>query len=395
MSQTVAIFSSLLALIFLVAWLRERRQSAREKATQDRELAEVKNRQLTTFAAIEARQQTLFNAMTEGVMVLREDGTVVLANEAFRGLFDLHSDIRDRSLMEAVRFHEVREVYDETLIAGQVQGRELKLPLLEDRTLHVNSAVVLDTRSQRQGMIMVFHDITRIKQLENTRREFVANVSHELRTPLSIIKGCVETLIDGAKDDRDATNKFLGTIEKHANRLTFLIEDLLTLSHLESGHLAMNLEDTELKATVDRVCEDLSRRAEKRGVRLSNNIPADLIVNADSNRLQQVLFNLIDNGIKYGGENGHVVIDAARNKEQNIEVRVADDGPGINWEAQSRLFERFFRADKARSREQGGTGLGLAIVKHIVQSHGGQVWVESEPGQGTRFHFTLRLRNAD
>jgi len=293
-------------------------------------------------------------------------------------------------VMEALRLHQAQELVNRTLLDGQVQEFELDLPGLDgNRSLQVNSAVVLGPDGRQQGMIVVCHDLTRLKQLENTRREFVANVSHELRTPLSMIKGYVETLIDGAKDNPEVATKFLQTIEKHADRLTYLIEDLLTISRLESGQVLMNFQRAELHGVADRVLSDLESRAAAKQVTLRNEVPAEFAAHADAERLQQVLFNLVDNAIKYGRTGGSVVIGARRNDKKQIELWARDDGPGIPLEAQTRVFERFYRVDKARSRDAGGTGLGLAIVKHIVQSHGGEVWVESEPGKGAMFCFTL------
>ena len=253
----------------------------------------------------------------------------------------------------------------------------------------MNATALLDRNGERQGMILVFHDLTRLKQLENTRKEFVANVSHELRTPLSMIKGYVETLISGAKDDPSVATRFLQTIEKHADRLTYLIEDLLTISRLESGQIVMNLKQLELRPVADEVVSDLRSRADDKSVVLENQVPPQILVRADADRIQQVLFNLVDNAIKYGRPEGLVRIGALAVDGQKIEVSVRDNGPGIPPEAIERVFERFYRVDKARSREQGGTGLGLSIVKHIVQSHGGEVWAKSTVGQGTTFLFTL------
>lgn len=205
-----------------------------------------------------------------------------------------------------------------------------------------------------------------------------------------MIKGYVETLIDGAKDKPEVATKFLQTIEKHADRLTYLIEDLLTISRLESGQVTMNFQRADLRAVAEHVRADLESRAAAKQMRLLNAVPAEIVAHADAERLQQVLFNLVDNAIKYGHAGGEVVISAKRTESDRVEMGVRDDGPGIPAEAQSRIFERFYRVDKARSREAGGTGLGLAIVKHIVQSHGGEVWVESAPGTGATFRFTLR-----
>jgi two-component system phosphate regulon sensor histidine kinase PhoR len=238
--------------------------------------------------------------------------------------------------------------------------------------------------------LLVLHDTTRLKQLENTRREFVANVSHELRTPLSLIKGSVETLKSGAKDDPRACSRFLDIIERHTDRLIFLIEDLLTLSQLEAGQAVINFHTVPLQTVVAEVLSDLEPKAKTREIELINKVPDELYARADYDRLQQVLSNLIDNAIKYGKTGGHVTVGAAPSGQGDwVEVTVADDGPGIPPEAAARVFERFYRVDTARSREQGGTGLGLSIVKHIVQAHGGTVSLDSVPKQGARFTFTL------
>ena len=222
--------------------------------------------------------------------------------------------------------------------------------------------------------------------------EFVANVSHELRTPLSLIKGYTETLLDGAKDNPEVTTKFLQTIHRNSERLQFLIEDLLTISQLESGRLRMNLQNVQLRSLVEKTLEDLKPQAKSRSVALKNEVP-EMIAHADADRLHQVLGNLIGNAIKYGRTEGTVIV-RAREANGQIELCVQDDGPGIPAEALERVFERFYRIDKARSREQGGTGLGLSIVKHIVQSHGGKVWARSELGKGAAFYFTLPAKAA-
>jgi two-component system, OmpR family, phosphate regulon sensor histidine kinase PhoR len=390
MWPTIAILFAGLAVAAFVAWWLDRRRMGDELSRLKQQESGTRAKHELNRSAAASEQQALFNSMIEGVLVLDESGAVRLVNEAFGGLFDLRQDLKGRSLMEAVRLHEIQEIYDRTLVEVVVHGFELDLAAPVNRTLQINSTAVLDGQGNRQGIIIVFHDITRIKELENTRREFVANVSHELRTPLSMIKGYVETLIDGAKNEPEVADKFLRTIEKHADRLTFLIEDLLTLSRMETGNLVMNLQRTNLAEAVGRVCDDLSKRAAERGIDLINAIDSERTVRADSDRLEQVLFNLIDNGIKYGRASGNVRILAADGDPEMVNICVADDGPGIPDEAKCRLFERFFRVDTARSREQGGTGLGLAITKHIVQSHGGDLWVESELGQGTSFFFSLK-----
>jgi len=272
----------------------------------------------------------------------------------------------------------------------RVQNHALELPGMEERWLQVNAAAVVDRTGSPAGAILVLHELTRIKQLENTRQEFVANVSHELRTPLSLIKGYVETLLDGAKDDPEKCLRFLQTIEKHTDRLTFLIEDLLTISRLESGGIVMNLHPVSLRSEAQHVLDDLQARAAEKMVRLENTIPDGLLAKADADRLEQVLYNLVENAINYGRPDGCVRVSArALTAQPRVEVWVEDNGPGIPAEARDRVFERFYRVDRARARDSGGTGLGLSIVKHIVQAHGGEVWLKSEMGEGTTFFFTL------
>jgi two-component system phosphate regulon sensor histidine kinase PhoR len=291
--------------------------------------------------------------------------------------------------LETFRLRELEHLLSRLKSERIVQGFELELLDLEDRWLQVNAAAVLGPQGESRGAILVFHDLTRIRQLENTRQEFVANVSHELRTPLSLIKGYVETLLDGALDHPEQAVRFLQTIDKHTDRLTYLIEDILTISKLESGQIALNRQPVELHGEVTRVLEDLRAVAAEHSTRTENSVPKGLLALADSDRLEQVLFNLIDNALKYGRNGGVVEIGARPAEHQNVEMWVKDDGPGIPSEAQERVFERFYRVDRARSREGGGTGLGLSIVKHIIQAHGGEVWLQSELGQGTQFNFTL------
>jgi two-component system phosphate regulon sensor histidine kinase PhoR len=383
---------ALCALAALHFWWRKRLAELEEQLRKQREqTAALQEQEQHALAQAQSHQQALFNSMVEGVLLLDGAGRVGLANQALEQLFGLSGDVRGRTMMEALRLHELQELVNRAMVDGQVLGYELELPGLDDRCLQVNATALLNRHGRQEGMILVFHDLTRLKQLENTRQEFVANVSHELRTPLSMIKGYVETLINGAKDDPSVATRFLQTIEKHADRLTYLIEDLLTISRLESGQIVLSLQKVELRPLVDDVVNDLYSRASDKKVSLENEVPPELAVRADGDRLQQVLFNLVDNAIKYGRPEGKVWIGARPAEEQTIEISVRDNGPGIPSDAIDRIFERFYRVDKARSREQGGTGLGLSIVKHIVQSHHGEVWVKSAVGQGTTFFFTLAV----
>jgi len=370
------------------AWRATRKAQATE-ARLRHQLEELRHSRHLRLAEEETKQQAVFNSMVEGLLILDEHGRVQFANPALGQLFDLPREIRGRSLLEALRLHELQTLAQRALVEGRVTGFEIQLPGESNRVIQVNAATVRDPDRALAGTILVFHDLSRIKQLENVRKEFVANVSHELRTPLSLIKGYVETLLDGAKDDPAVATRFLQTIEKHADRLTFLIDDLLTISQLESGQVAFNLQPLDLRDQAEQVLSELSGRGADKKVTLLNEVPAGLTVRVDGDRLQQVLFNLVDNAIKYGHTGGSVHLGARKRSDGRIEGWVADDGPGIPEGAQGRVFERFYRVDRARSREQGGTGLGLSIVKHIIQSHGGEVGVESQPGKGTVFTYSL------
>jgi two-component system phosphate regulon sensor histidine kinase PhoR len=375
---------ALAAIAIVHVWWKSRFDEA--QAASCKEIEEVIRAQQRAAQEIQARQTTLFDSMSEGLLVLDESGHIQLANRAFSSFFGVTGDIRSRTVIEALRSHELAEIVES--VGGLAVSHELKLSRPSDSVLQVNAAAIQDAEGRRYGTIVVFHDLTRLKQLERARQEFVANVSHELRTPLSLIKGYVETLLDGAKDNPEVATKFLNTIDRNAERLKLLIEDLLTISELESGRMKLNLQSVSLPQVVDKVLADFKTRTLAKRVTLKNETP-NLRVRGDAHRLEQVLTNLVDNAIKYGRSEGTVLVGARMQDHESVETWVSDDGPGIPAESLERIFERFYRVDKARSREQGGTGLGLSIVKHIIQSHGGRAWATSEPGKGASFHFTL------
>ena len=379
---------ALAAALGLHFWWRARFR--RQQRQLETEMEDFQRRQQQTTTDARAQQQVLFNSMLEGLLLLDRNRRIYLANRAFKDLFGIQTELRGKTIMEALRMHELAEIVERVEREGQMFDYELKLPDLSERWLQVNAAAISNSAGEREGTILVFHDLTRLKQLERTREEFVANVSHELRTPLSLIKGYVETLLDGAREDPEVAERFLKIIERNAHRLDLLIQDLLTISALEAGRVKLSLQAVELHPLVEKVLGDLKPPADLKQVTLLNQMPR-LVVTADAHRLEQVLANLVDNAIKYGGAEGTVTVGGRPVAGGKIEVFVQDDGPGIPAESLDRVFERFYRVDKARSREQGGTGLGLSIVKHIVQNHGGKVWVESELGKGTKFFFTLPL----
>jgi two-component system phosphate regulon sensor histidine kinase PhoR len=385
---------TLLSLIGLTTvhylWRRRCAELCRELDAQARHLEALQAGHALELRRVRSEQRGLLDSMTEAVLVLDRASRVQSFNASLEGLFRIQSDIQGRTVVEAFLLPELTELVERLAHEGRVLGHELRLPGPPLRFVEVNAASIADADGQPQGAVLVFHDLTRLKQLEETRKEFVANVSHELRTPLSLIKGFVETLLDGAKSDPAVAEQFLRTIAKHTDRLTFLIEDLLTLSRIESGQVVLNLQPVVLAEIVERVLESLRTRAAEKQTRLECQVPPTVTVCVDANRIEQALFNLVDNAVKYGRRAGLVTVGATETAgRQPVELWVRDDGPGIPVEAQSRVFERFYRVDRARSRESGGTGLGLAIVKHIVQLHRGDVWVESEPGNGATFRVRL------
>ena len=385
MNSSLLALTLAIALVALHLWWRTK--LGREREAWRAKDSERENNGRSIVGEAVARQDALFDSMIEGVLVLDETGRVQFANQGFAEMFSTVGMLRGKILLEAVRSHEIAAIVERAGREQRVEDQEIQMPGDKERWFKINAASVISSDQRRLGTILVVHDITQIKQLERTRQEFVANVSHELRTPLSHIKGYTETLLGGAKDDPEVATRFLQTIERNVERLKLLIEDLLTISEIESGRVMLNLQPVPVRASVEKVFDDFRTRAAARAVTLVDESEG-LTARADQRRLEQVLTNLVDNAVKYGGNDSRVVV-GARLSDGMVEMFVQDNGPGLPAESLERVFERFYRVDKARSRDQGGTGLGLSIVKHIVQSHGGRVWVESEPGKGAKFCFTL------
>lgn len=385
------LFVLVLLLAVLVFYYRKRgnrlQWESAQKQTQINHLGSELQRALDDAGA---RQEALFNSMMEGVLILDLQQRVVLVNQTLSQWFALKEKIDGLSLMEVFRSHELQDLIQKT--AASTEATEKKYELLESlphRILRVQSSTIRSQDGTAQGTIVVFHDLTQLKRLEKMRQEFVANVSHELRTPLHIIQGSLETVQSLPDHDSTSRHRFLEIIGKHIDRLAHLIEDLLILSQIDSGHISLHLQREELLASVQRVIDDLQPRALQREIELCNQITPDVYVRADGRRLQQILFNLVDNAIQYGHPQGRVEIGARSAGLQMVEIWVRDNGPGIPAEAAERIFERFFRLDRARSRDQGGTGLGLSIVKNLVQAQGGKVWIDPQVQDGASFHFTL------
>lgn len=390
----MTLFESSLALVAIAAlaiawWFRAQLVAAHVR--HEHELIDQRAQRDAELRAQSARTAALFDRMVEGIIVVGAQGRIRLANRAAGALFGFAAPAVGQTIMEATRQHEVAALVARLELEAEVLSHELRLDgISTTRFLQVNALALRGPDGARDGAILVFHDLTRIRQLEALRQEFVANVSHELRTPLSLIKSAAETLIDGGKKDAAITTRFLDIIDRNASRLTFLIDDLLLLARLDSGRIELKLAPVSLHDLAQETLSDAAIPAQRRGVSIANNVPDGLTAQADAQRIRQVLANLVDNAIKYGRAQGQVAI-SARALGDGIEVSVRDDGPGIPPDAKQRIFERFYRVDKARSREQGGTGLGLAIVKNVVEAHGGAVRVESTYGHGAEFFFTLPI----
>ncbi|HET9925491.1 MAG TPA: ATP-binding protein [Methylomirabilota bacterium] len=339
----------------------------------------------------QAKTTAILDAMVEGVIAVDGQEHILLMNERARAMFGLGSARGEgKPFLEVIRNADLHEIFRGVGEASPV-SREVVLTSPAPRILGIN-AVRLGLAGDRTGVVMVLHDVTALRQLERVRTEFVANVSHELRTPLTAIQGYLETLLSGALEERENARRFLEIVLRHSERLGRLLNDLTDLSNIELGKVTLRRESVRVAEVVASVLAIIGPRAAQTRVAVTANILAALpAVSADRDRLVQVLINLVDNAVKYTPEGGSVTVTAHDVGDGTIEVAVADTGIGIPPADLPRITERFYRVDKARSRELGGTGLGLAIVKHLVVAHGGELRIESEPERGTTVRFTLPL----
>jgi two-component system phosphate regulon sensor histidine kinase PhoR len=341
--------------------------------------------------------QTILKGMMEGVLVVDEKKHIKMMNEALRSLLAVSSDVADKTPLEIIRNAALESAIERVLQGGKSEAFEMEVPDAGGKTLEVNVVAISSASEDSDGTVLgaiaVFHDITRLKRLEKIRQDFVANVSHELRTPLTTIKGYAETLLEGAIKE-DVASQFVQVINRHADRLTKIVEDLLTLSKIESREFSLKPEGLSISELINSTLDVVKEEADKKGMSISwsESIPSLFMV-GDRKGLEQVLINLLDNAIKYGREGGNIKISVCENPNAEIQISVEDDGIGIPKEDLPRIFERFYRVDKGRSKELGGTGLGLSIVKHIIQAHGGNVWAESQIGKGSTFYLTLPKRS--
>ncbi len=386
----LAIFFSLAAGVILGKLFSDLRKDMKEKAPtapdpSDERIKELRRAEARAGALLEA----MMNGMREGVLVVDEDLRLVASNRAACEMFgQTQSAMKTHRLSEWTRNPSIHSAFTASLTHNEQAETKVEMqghggPIFDLRVVPLR----LDDEKNTRGAMGVFFNITRLERLERVRQEFLSNVSHELRTPLTAIIAFVETLEDGAMEDQASNRRFLSIIRKNSERMHNLIDDILELSAIEAGTVQVEAEPVRLHSMINDVLTALASRAEARRVTLDNEVAADAIVFADRRRLEQMLTNLVDNAIKFNRENGSVRISHERGVRDRIVV--TDTGDGISPEHSKRIFERFYRVDRARSREMGGTGLGLAIVKHLARAHGGEVSVESTLGEGSTFVIEL------
>ena len=344
--------------------------------------------------------RAILSSMVEGVLIADRSQHIRLANDALVGLFDLSISPINRTVIEVFRKHELQQALDSALLKGIPQRLELVFEnasgsganSIKHFDVHIAG---LSHKSEflPAAVLIVFHDVSALRGLEAVRREFVANVSHEFRTPLAIIAGYLETLLDGAIDDREMAARSLEVMHKNTRRLSLLIDDLLSISRLEDRAKLLDFRPNDLRDIVARVLDHLEPNITACRAKIDIDWEPDArMAEVDGTRIEEVFSNLLGNALRHGGSENPMIHIFASGNSTEVRVCIADNGPGIPFDDQPHIFERFYRVHKDRSRDAGGTGLGLSIVKNVVQAHGGRVRVESTPGRGAAFHVYLPVR---
>lgn len=343
------------------------------------------------IAKRESGMQTIFSAMQDALLVVDSNRQVILTNQTFRNLFNAPEISVATPLLEIVRDPTLDRLLTDAFRGEGPVRCELTL---DGSQIELHAVATKNDASEITGALVLFHDITESKKMDQVRRDFVANVSHELRTPLSILRGYIETLLDSPKTPLEERTRILRVMERHSKRLDLLAEDLLTLAQLESANPHLQFGDIDLSSFFRDLIHDWEKKLARKQLNIIVDVSPDFsTIRADPTRLQEALYNLLDNAVKYSRERGEIRL-SARQRDGEIELTVSDDGIGMAKEDLPRIFERFYRADKARSPDNvRGTGLGLAIVKHIAQLHGGRVEADSELSKGTTIRVLIPMRN--
>jgi two-component system phosphate regulon sensor histidine kinase PhoR len=337
--------------------------------------------------------QAVFGAMLDGLVVVDDRRRVRMMNREFRRMFGLEEAAPGAPLLEMIRHASIDRLVIEAIRVREPQRESIQMSRgpSEGREMEISAVPLGENSAQTDGAVVLFHDVTQLRQMEEIRRDFVANISHELRTPLSIFRGYLETLLDDPHQPPGELMRILEVMERHSDRLYALVEDVLSLARLESPAAELDLSEISLAEFLPEILRDWEKRLETKQLKSRLDVPQGLPkLEADESRLQEIIYNLLDNAVKYSQANGVITLRAAVEGDR-MRISVSDEGIGIRESDLPRIFERFYRADKARSRELGGTGLGLSIVKHIAQLHGGTVQAQSETGKGTTISVVLPL----
>ena len=335
--------------------------------------------------------QAVFGAMLDGLVVVDDQRRVRMMNREFRRAFGLENAEPGAPLLEVIRHASIDRLVMEALRVREPRRESIQMSRgpSEGREMEVSAVPLGENSAPTEGAVVLFHDVTQLRQVEEIRRDFVANVSHELRTPLSIFRGYLETLLDDPHQPPGELLRILEVMERHSDRLHALVEDVLSLARLESPAAELDLSEISLPEFLQEILSDWEKRLEAKQLKSHLDISSDLpSLEADESRLQEIVYNLLDNAVKYSQASGVITLRAAVEGDR-VRISVSDEGIGIRENDLPRIFERFYRADKARSRDLGGTGLGLSIVKHIAQLHGGTAQAQSEPGKGTTISVLL------
>lgn len=349
----------------------------------------TRNTETKLAALTEERRQlnTVLTQMGDGVLIIDPEGYVVLNNPAVQQILQTHhKELVGRSVAEVVRHHQLIALWQRCQRTGEDQTTAVEI----GRDLFLRA--VITPFPEQDGYLMILQDLTQIHVLQTVRRDFISNVSHELRTPLASLRAVVETLQDGAIANPEVAQRFLSRAEVEVATLTQMVEELLELSRIESGQVPLRLEKTAVSSLVLIPLDRVRHIAKKKNIALILDLPARLPhVLADAGRVQQVMTNLLHNAIKFTPENGRITVSGHANGNKLVTIQVTDTGSGISEEDLPRIFERFYKSDRARTRSEGGTGLGLAIARHIIQAHNGRIWAESEVGSGSTFYCSLPI----
>ncbi len=360
----------------------------RDRQKKNEEIEKTLRKKIAELSDEKNQLQLILDSMVEGVLVTNAQGQILLNNPSLSDIFSIPASCQGKRVIECIRHKGLDEMIKKVLTENTTEELEIVLHSVEDEKHIMVRSSPYRTESGEMGSVSVFNDVTRLRQLERTRRDFVANVSHELKTPLTNIRGYAETLRGGAQDDKEAAGRFLEKIERNAIHLQELVEDILSISEIESGRFELHFSEFSLSELIGDLIEQHQLQIADKQLQVGFQTASSGPLRADEKAIKQIFNNLLENAIKYTPEKGRIDVRTFKERDR-MKVEVEDTGIGIPEADQPFVFERFYRVDKARSRPTGGTGLGLSIVKHLVQAHGGDVGMKSESGKGSIFYFTI------